>query len=123
MLRSTLERERARLLGDLAWSDAATRALGEAQAEEGASFGSLGDLASDLAGQEVTLTLARAERQRLGEVERALHRMDTGTYGACEACGAAIERERLRVLPWTRQCRRCVEQPARVKRPGALARA
>jgi RNA polymerase-binding transcription factor DksA len=34
-------------------------------------------------------------------------------YGACEACGASIDLERLQVVPWTRHCREHVPSEAR----------
>jgi DnaK suppressor protein len=112
--RAALERERERLVGDVQWSDQMARDLGEAQGEEGPSFGSLGDIASDLAGQEVAVTLSRAEHRRLDEVEHALHRLDAGTYGACETCGAAIDLARLEALPWARFCQRCAREQSGV---------
>ena len=44
-----------------------------------------------------------AERQ-LQDVERAVSRLDAGTYGTCEACGAPIPVERLEARPATRFC-------------------
>ena len=43
----------------------------------------------------------------LDEVERALTRLDDGTYGRCEACGEPIDDERLAALPIVRSCGRC----------------
>ncbi|HZN16351.1 MAG TPA: TraR/DksA C4-type zinc finger protein [Acidimicrobiales bacterium] len=40
----------------------------------------------------------------LADVERALQRLDEGTYGRCEACGEPIEEERLEALPAARFC-------------------
>ncbi len=40
----------------------------------------------------------------LQEVDKALERMDTGTYGICEACDEAIEKERLIADPLVRYC-------------------
>ena len=111
-LRTALERERERLAGDAQWSDRMARDLGEAQAEEGPSFGSPGDIASDLAGQAVAVTLARAEHRQMDEVEHALRRLDDGTYGTCETCGVAIDLARLEALPWARFCQRCAREQA-----------
>ena len=44
-----------------------------------------------------------AERQ-LQDVERAVSRLDAGTYGTCEACGAVIPVERLEARPAARFC-------------------
>jgi RNA polymerase-binding transcription factor DksA len=43
----------------------------------------------------------------LDEVERALSRLDDGTYGRCEACEAAIEDSRLAEAPMTQTCAAC----------------
>jgi DnaK suppressor protein len=38
------------------------------------------------------------------EVERALAKLDDGTYGVCDDCGEAIAPERLEAIPWTALC-------------------
>lgn len=48
--------------------------------------------------------LAAAERA-LDEVDRALARLEEGTYGSCEVCGAPIEDEALADSPTARTCR------------------
>jgi hypothetical protein len=40
----------------------------------------------------------------LDDVERALARLDDGTYGVCEACGGPIDHARLDELPVARTC-------------------
>ena len=40
----------------------------------------------------------------LADVSRALERLDEGTYGTCEACGAALPDERLAQAPAARFC-------------------
>jgi len=44
------------------------------------------------------------------EVALALARLDDGTYGICEECGAAIPRERLEALPTASLCVACKQQ-------------
>jgi DnaK suppressor protein len=105
-----LERERARLVHQLRSLEEASRALGEGQAEEGAAGGDQADVASDLAQQEVDLTLEHVERARLAQVDAAIRRLAEDRYGLCEHCGEPIGFARLRALPWVRSCRRCVEQ-------------
>jgi RNA polymerase-binding transcription factor DksA len=48
--------------------------------------------------------------QRLEELEHAAARVDAGTYGACERCGAGIGEERLAAVPTTRVCVDCARQ-------------
>ena len=50
------------------------------------------------------ISVVRALRSNLRDVNRALARMDAGTYGACERCGKAIAVERLEALPWAVLC-------------------
>jgi DnaK suppressor protein len=40
----------------------------------------------------------------LTDVERALAKLDEGTYGICDRCGALIPEERLEARPWTSLC-------------------
>ena len=41
-------------------------------------------------------------RKQLLEIEMALSRIDSGTYGICEETEEIIEPERLLAIPWTR---------------------
>ena len=112
-LTARLKVERGRLLGDIRARDDAVRELGKSQHEEGAS-GAAGDLASDVVEQEVELTLERAERERLAEIDAALDRIASGSYGRCEACGAQIAPGRLEARPWTRYCLACAQREGRL---------
>jgi DnaK suppressor protein len=50
------------------------------------------------------ISLVRALRSNLRDVDRALARIEDGTYGTCERCGRAIAVERLEALPWAVLC-------------------
>ncbi|HZB02277.1 MAG TPA: TraR/DksA C4-type zinc finger protein [Actinomycetota bacterium] len=50
------------------------------------------------------ISLVRALRSNLRDVDRALDRIEDGTYGRCERCGRAISLERLEALPWAVLC-------------------
>jgi DnaK suppressor protein len=50
------------------------------------------------------ISLVRALRSNLRDVDRALAKVDAGTYGTCERCGTAIAPERLEALPWAVLC-------------------
>lgn len=52
-------------------------------------------------------SLARNARRMVAEVDRALERMDAGTYGLCLSCGQPIALERLQALPQATQCVDC----------------
>lgn len=46
-------------------------------------------------------------KRRAHRVDDALNKMDKGTYGRCEKCGAEIEKPLLDVDPESRYCRAC----------------
>ena len=62
------------------------------------------DSAQVTAEQVENATLAATLRDQLSDVEDALARIDAGTYGSCEVCGAAIAPARLEAMPATRFC-------------------
>ena len=47
---------------------------------------------------------AEALTATLADVDRALEKLDEGTYGICDVCGALIPAERLEARPWTSLC-------------------
>ena len=49
--------------------------------------------------REHEMSLANNSRDLLVQVERALARLDAGTYGRCENCGNPIPKARLQALP------------------------
>jgi DnaK suppressor protein len=53
------------------------------------------------------LSVVRALRSNLQDVERAISKMEAGTYGICERCGAEISPDRLEAIPWTVLCIDC----------------
>ena len=48
--------------------------------------------------------------ETLTEVERALAKLDEGTYGVCEVCGKDIGEARLEAMPATRYCIDCASR-------------
>jgi len=61
-----------------------------------------GDASVDLQDREDTSEALLALQTQLKEVEHALTKFETGTYGICERCGRPIPLARLRVLPEAR---------------------
>jgi len=53
------------------------------------------------------IAVVRALRSNLHDVDRALAKMDGGTYGTCERCGQPIGEERLEAIPWALLCIDC----------------
>ena len=47
----------------------------------------------------------------LDDVEKALERLDDGSYGSCEVCGEALPDEQLAASPTARRCAQHQQQP------------
>ena len=47
---------------------------------------------------------ARELSSMLEDVERAIAKIDEGTYGTCDVCGEPIPAERLEARPWSTLC-------------------
>lgn len=57
--------------------------------------------------RQQVVALIDQSRVTRGEIERALARVDDGTYGACERCGRPIGAGRLEARPNARTCITC----------------
>jgi RNA polymerase-binding transcription factor len=67
------------------------------------------------AGQEEDLArllhrLDERGKEEVQEINIALEKMNSGSYGVCELCGKSIPFKRLKVLPATRLCRKCAKK-------------
>lgn len=51
--------------------------------------------------------LAATLEETLGDVERAIGKLEDGRYGACEECGRPIAEARLEAMPAARSCINC----------------
>lgn len=94
--------------------------VGQENSDEGAE--DLVDRANSAYNREFMLSLSSSERQILFEIEEALSRLDTGSYGVCEPCGDKIPARRLQAIPWARYCIECQEQAEQGMLPEADAR-
>jgi RNA polymerase-binding transcription factor len=54
--------------------------------------------------REKDLSIENNVRDLLQKIDRALKRMDDGTYGACDICGKPIEKARIKALPYVDLC-------------------
>ncbi|MGH9170957.1 MAG: TraR/DksA family transcriptional regulator [Acidimicrobiales bacterium] len=76
-----------------------------------------GDHTSDAVLQMTRSVTAGELNQLTIEIDRAISKVEEGTYGVCDACGAPIAPERLEALPWAVLCVRCKSAP-RAPSPG-----
>ena len=65
------------------------------------------DLARELSAQDVAVSLLDSASGTVDQIEAALERIDSGSYGICQDCGATIPAERLAALPYAAHCVQC----------------
>lgn len=63
--------------------------------------------------REHEMALAGNAREMLLQTERALERLDAGTYGLCENCGNAIGKARMQAFPRATLCVECKQRQER----------
>ena len=54
--------------------------------------------------REKELSIEQNVRDLIQKIDRALKRIEVGTYGVCERCGKPIEKARLKALPYVDLC-------------------
>jgi DnaK suppressor protein len=74
------------------------------------------DLASSEYLQSFTFRLRGREKVFLEKIQKALERIEDGSFGVCEDCGEEISVKRLEARPETTLCIRCKEDQERVER-------
>lgn len=68
------------------------------------------DLESELYSVEMNMALKVHEQSKLNDINRALNKFKTGTYGKCESCKQEIPYERLEALPSAKYCMDCEKE-------------
>ncbi len=69
----------------------------------------MADDASEVFEQTKNLALKEHLERKLEQLQVAMRRVENGTYGVCEKCGASIPVERLEVLPYATTCVACAK--------------
>ena len=77
----------------------------------------IGDGTTEAVGRLTEIGVGRSLESTLGRTERALAKLDDGTYGTCDACGATIEPARLRARPDSVLCLACAAAERRPAPP------
>ncbi len=110
-VRWQLTEEAAELQAEInkAESDIADR-LGDSVSDAGDDQADAGAKAYE---REHELSLTYKARELLTQTERALARIEAGTYGSCESCGEPIGKARLRAFPRATLCVSCKQREAR----------
>jgi RNA polymerase-binding transcription factor DksA len=57
---------------------------------------------------QMTRTISAGQLQQVAaDIDRALEKLNEGSYGSCDECGRAIAAERLEALVWATRCVDC----------------
>jgi DnaK suppressor protein len=110
-LRDQLAAEADALRSDIerAETDIASR-LGDAVGDAGDDQADVGAKTFE---REHELALTHNARELLAQNERAIARIEAGTYGTCESCGEAIGKARLQAFPRATLCVTCKQREER----------
>ena len=74
------------------------------------------DLASSEYLQSFTFRLRGREKVFLDKIQKAIAKIDDGSFGVCDECGEKISVKRLEARPETTLCIRCKEDQERVEK-------
>ena len=85
-------------------ADALAAEMEPGESEFGEEGGEGGNLSIE---RELDLVLSAQAKAAVDEIERALAKIEAGTYGLCEKCGREIPKARLKVLPHAPLCVAC----------------
>ena len=104
-IRKLLEEERKELERQLAELDETT--FGSSQSESSGEMGfdeEYADAGTDTFEREKDLSLSNNIKDLMDKIDRAMDKIEQGTYGLCERCGKPIEKARIKALPYATLC-------------------
>lgn len=104
--RELLEQRRAAL------ESGAADTVGE-MTDDDETFPDPNDRATLESDRNFTLRIRDRERKLITKIEKAMQRIDDGSFGVCEACGCEISTRRLEARPVTTLCIECKEEQER----------
>jgi DnaK suppressor protein len=111
-IRSRLESEKKRIQDELSQLNS-SRTLDERR--EGSPFGKREEEATESMELEKRLALESRLNSLLVEVNRAIQKLDTGTYGYCDTCNTLIDPARMEALPQAILCISCRQKVKNAK--------
>jgi RNA polymerase-binding transcription factor len=101
-VRTLLEARRRQLADELA------ELTKPPEAGSNLSFGKrIGEGTTEAVERISSTAAARSIAATLAEVDRALEKVDEGTYGRCDNCGQPVASERLEAIPFATLCVTC----------------
>jgi len=70
----------------------------------------VGDGTSEAVERLSTTATARSIAASISDIDRAIEKIEAGTYGLCDQCGQTIAEARLEALPAAALCVRCASR-------------
>jgi DnaK suppressor protein len=112
--REVLLAERSRVRGALDYLHQENPGSIEDETGEESVFDNhLGDTATVTYDREMDYTLEDNAEGVLAAIDKALRKIENGTYGTCERCGTPIDPARLEALPYAELCIDCKRKSLR----------
>lgn len=108
-LRASLVTERERLASDLDDLEKAGHEALSDMSGENNYRDHMADQGSATFTKELDMSLEENVRELMGQIDKAIARIDSGDYGTCRACGKKIDRGRLEAMPAADLCIDCKE--------------
>ena len=106
-----LEEKRVSIMRDLGLLEAHSMKATSAESSGDQIYSDhMPDLASDAMERDKAFMFASRDGVYLGQLEKALQRLEEGTYGVCRLCEVDIPRARLEAVPTTKICVSCKEK-------------
>jgi len=104
-----LQKVRDRVVDEIAFlaGDNLNRSQRESSGDLSSYSFHMADQGTDNFDREFALNLVSSEQDVLYEIDEAINRIELKTYGRCEVCDCAIERARLKALPFAKMCIKC----------------
>ncbi len=113
-IRAHLEAEKKRIAEELAISKG-SQSMEDRR--EGSPFGKREEEATESTELEKRLTLENRLQLMLTEVEKAIVKLENGTYGICDMCNTHIDPARMEALPQAILCMNCRQKLKNAKAP------
>jgi RNA polymerase-binding protein DksA len=111
--RELLEQERQRVIEALEYLHEENPGSIKDETADSTVDNHLADLATVTLDREIDYTLEENSENVLKEIDKALEKIDAGTFGVCETCGNPIAEERLAAIPYATQCIDCKRREER----------
>ena len=73
----------------------------------------LADRGSDNFARDLLIGMLQGSEAEICDIDAALAKMDSGSFGICENCDRPISGNRLKALPFARLCLRCKQTEER----------